>query len=59
MTLNRSRWRQSYLTHPDRELPETYREYFLLAPLLTEVRDVLILGASAGASLTELQHTSP
>ena len=59
MTLNRSRWRQSYLTHPDRELPETYREYFLLAPLLTEVRDVLILGASAGASLTELQHYFP
>jgi spermidine synthase len=59
MTLNRSRWRQSYLARPDEELPETYREYFLLAPFLTEVRDVLILGASAGASLTEFQHYFP
>ena len=59
MTLNRSRWRQSYLARPEQELLETYREYFLLAPFLTEVRDVLILGASAGASLTELQHFFP
>ena len=59
MTLNRSRWRQSYRARPDERLLETYREYFLLAPLLTEVRDVLILGASAGASLTELQHYFP
>lgn len=59
MTLNQPRWRQSYLARPGEELLETYREYFLLAPLLTEVRDVLILGASAGASLTELQHYFP
>ena len=59
MTLNRSRWRQSYLARPGEELLDTYREYFLLAPFLTEVRDVLILGASAGASLTELQHYFP
>jgi spermidine synthase len=59
MTLNRPRWRQSYLARPETELLETYREYFLLAPLLTEVRDVLILGASAGASLIELQHYFP
>ena len=59
MTLNRSRWRQSYLARPGERLHETYREYFLLAPYLTDVRDVLILGASAGASLSELQHYFP
>lgn len=56
MTLNQPRWRQSYLARPDEGVPETYREYFALAPFLTDVRDVLILGASAGASLTELRH---
>jgi spermidine synthase len=56
MTLNRPIWRQSYLAHPEGRLPGTYREYFALAPFLAEVRDVLILGASAGASLTELRH---
>ncbi len=59
MSLNRPRWRQSYLARPDEGLLETYREYFLLAPFLTEVHDVLVLGASAGASLTELQHYFP
>jgi spermidine synthase len=59
MSLNRSRWRQSYRAQPERGLLETYREYFLLAPVLSEVRDVLILGASAGASLIELQHYFP
>jgi len=59
MTLNGSRWRQSYLAKPGDRLHETYREYFLLAPYLTDVRDVLILGASAGASLSELQHYFP
>jgi spermidine synthase len=59
MSLNRSRWRQSYRAQPERGLLETYREYFLLAPVLAEVRDVLILGASAGASLIELQHYFP
>ena len=59
MSLNRPRWRQSYLARPEQGLLETYREYFLLAPFLTEVHDVLVLGASAGASLTELQHYFP
>jgi len=59
MSLNRPRWRQSYLVRPDQRLLETYREYFLLAPLLTEVHDVLVLGASAGASVIELQHYFP
>jgi len=59
MTLNRPRWRQSHLARPDQGLLETYREYFLLAPFLTEVKGVLVLGASAGASLTELQHYFP
>ena len=59
MSLNRSRWRQSYRAQPERGLLETYREYFLLAPVLSEVHDVLILGASAGASLIELQHYFP
>jgi spermidine synthase len=59
MILNRPRWRQSYLVRPEQGLLDTYREYFLLAPFLTEVHDVLVLGASAGASLTELQHYFP
>lgn len=56
MTLNQPRWRQSYLARPEEAVLDTYREYFALAPFLTEVRTVLILGASAGASLTELRH---
>jgi spermidine synthase len=56
MTLNRPIWRQSYMANPEGRLPGTYREYFALAPFLADVHDVLILGASAGASLTELRH---
>jgi spermidine synthase len=59
MSLNRPRWRQSYLARPDEGLLDTYREYFLLAPFLTDVRDILVLGASAGASVIELQHYFP
>jgi spermidine synthase len=55
MVLNRSRWRQSYLVRPGDKSAETYREFFGLAPFLTDVKSVLILGASAGASLVELR----
>jgi len=34
----------------------TYREYFNLAPYITKVKTVLVLGMSAGASVHELRH---
>ncbi|NQU79399.1 fused MFS/spermidine synthase [Candidatus Woesearchaeota archaeon] len=55
MMLNSPRWRQSYM--PDLEsLGHTYREYFNLAPYITDVDNVLVLGMSAGASVHELRH---
>ncbi|MEK6917142.1 MAG: fused MFS/spermidine synthase [Nanoarchaeota archaeon] len=54
MTLNNPKWRQSYLPTPGKIL-ESYREYFNLAPYIVDVKDVLILGMSAGASVHELR----
>lgn len=56
MALNDPRWRQSYAPEPGAMELMTYRELFALAPKLTDVRRVLILGMSAGASLRELRY---
>ncbi len=52
MKLNNPFWRQSY---KPTVLLNSYREYFNLAPILTKVDSVLILGMSAGASVHELK----
>lgn len=53
MTLNSPMWVQSY--KPKEEQFFTYQEYFNLAPHITDVDTVLILGMSAGASIHELR----
>lgn len=58
MTLNHPKLRQSFkpdFDHPLNTIRE-YREYFNLAPFITPVDSVLVLGMSAGASVQELRH---
>ena len=54
MVLNNPAWEQSY--KPKTVLLNRYEEYFNLAPILTKVDSVLILGMSAGASVHELKY---
>jgi len=53
MMLNNPAWRQSYRPTV---LLNSYREYFNLAPILTKVDSVLILGMSGGTSVHELRY---
>ena len=55
MVLNDPFWWQSYMPLRNIDI-NTYREYFSLAPFFTDVRNVLVLGMSAGASVNHIRH---
>ena len=53
MVLNDPFWKQSYIPI-NGKIYDSYQEYFALAPLITDVSDVLVLGMSAGASIKDM-----